>query len=361
MKIDGKNIFIKDDFLASFAQKNKNSRGRKYTEPVDPDRLPFQRDRDRIIHSKSFRRLKGKTQVVSPDFGDHFRNRLTHTLEVTQIARDIARQLFLNEDLTEAIALAHDLGHPPFGHAGEEALDEKMKSFGFSFEHNEQSLRVVEFFENRYKKFPGLNLNIETLEGLQKHNTFFDRPNNEIIFSPHLESQIVDIADEIAYLSADLEDGLSGKFFDIKDLESIQIPTLAINTLEKDDKTNISAIVRRNIKILLEQIIKDTKKNLQKYKIKKLSDVQKCPQKIIFFNEDFFEKFKELKNFLFQNYYLSPKIKKFTNQGKEIIYNLFDHFYKQPKKLPKKFLDEPLEKRICDHIAGMTDEFAKKI
>ncbi|MDH3324914.1 MAG: dNTP triphosphohydrolase, partial [Candidatus Peregrinibacteria bacterium] len=162
-----------DAHLAGYAQKNGNSRGRKFTETPDPNRLPFQRDRDRILHTTSFRRLKGKMQVVAPSLGDHFRNRLSHTLEVSQIARDLCRELRLNEDLAEAIALAHDLGHPPFGHSGEMALDQKMKKFGKKFDHNAQSLRMVESFENRYPNFSGLNLSFEVLEGIQKHETFF--------------------------------------------------------------------------------------------------------------------------------------------------------------------------------------------
>jgi dGTPase len=360
--LDGKHLWKQfDQTLASFAQKNASSRGRKHPEMPDPDRLPFQRDRDRILHTKAFRRLKGKMQVVSPATGDHFRNRLSHTLEVSQIARDLARSLQLNEDLAEAIALAHDLGHPPFGHSGEETLDMKMKKRGSHFEHNEQSLRVVEVFESRYTNFPGLNLTHEVLEGMQKHETFFDRPKGNTIFWPHLESQLVDISDEIAYLSADLEDGLRGEFFEISDLMQVDIPHAAIATLLPHEKNDRSAIIRRIMRHLLLRIISDTKANLEKYRIQSFSDVQTCQQKIVSFDALFFEKFRALKQFLWDRYYLSPVVKNNAKKGQQIISDIFDFLLARPDQVPTTFMkDERLERRICDYIAGMTDEFAEK-
>ncbi len=357
--LDGETLLKNaDKYLASYAQTNKKSAGRKYEEQVDPNRLPFQRDRDRIIHTTSFRRLQGKMQVVSPQYGDHFRNRLNHSIEVSQIARDLARQLKLNEDLVEAIALAHDLGHPPFGHTGEKTLDIKMKALGSNFDHNKQSLRVVENFERRYLEFPGLNLSQEVLEGIQKHETFFDRPAKQSIYSPHLEAQLVDISDEIAYLSADLEDGLRGGFFTISDLESIEITANGIDTLPKSEKKHRSAIIRRIIRHLLIQIIEDTEINIKKYDIKTLEDVQKSKHKIVYFNTEFFSKFKTLKNFLFQNFYLSPEVKEMTKNGERIIMRVFDFLYKNQDKIPNDFLsDIKPTRRVCDYIAGMTDEF----
>lgn len=357
--LDGKNFFQKFDAnLASYAQKNSESRGRTFSESADPNRLPFQRDRDRIIHCTSFRRLKGKMQVLPPEFGDHFRNRLSHSLEVAQIARDLARQLFLNEDLVEAIALGHDLGHPPFGHSGESALDKKMKEFGSHFDHNEQSLRVVTFFERRYTSFNGLNLSLEVLEGLQKHETFFDRSFDEKIFSPNLETQLVDISDEIAYLSADLEDGLRGRFFQISDLEKIEIPATAIMSLPENEKNFRSAIVRRIIRDLLIQLATDTEKNIKKYSIKTLQDVQNSKAKIIYLNADFFVKFKALKDFLFQHFYMNSCVKEMTNRGRLIIEETFDFLLKNEAFMPMEFLpEENLHRRICDYIAGMTDHF----
>ncbi len=359
MELDGKKLLKNaDNFLASYAQKNKTSLGRKYEETPDPNRLPFQRDRDRIIHTTSFRRLQGKMQVVSPQYGDHFRNRLTHSIEVAQVSRDLARQLKLNEDLTEAISLAHDLGHPPFGHTGEKTLDKKMKILGSNFDHNKQSLRVVENFERRYLDFDGLNLSQEILEGIQKHETFFDRPTSTNIYSPHLEAQLVDISDEIAYLSADLEDGLRGGFFSIKDLTQIEISNLAIETLSETEETHRSTIIRRIIKQLLIQIIKNTEENIEKFKIKTLEDVQQSKEKIVYFDPVFFKKFKQLKNFLFKNFYLSPQVKEMTKNGEQIISEVFDFLYNNSKQIPIDFLPEVKhQRRVCDYIAGMTDDF----
>ncbi len=358
LNLDGKNLWGRfDAFLANYAQKNGNSNGRKYPEIADPNRLPFQRDRDRIIHTTSFRRLKGKMQVVSPALGDHYRNRLSHTLEVAQLARDLSRTLKLNEDLAEAIALAHDLGHPPFGHSGETMLDMKMRKFNKKFNHNAQSLRVVEHFERRYSDFPGLNLTQEVREGLQKHETFFDRPTGNNIYSPHLESQVVDLADEIAYLSADLEDGLRGGFFSLNDLQQIIIPAQAI--LDVQDPQDRSAIIRRIMAILFQQIVQDTVANLQKFKIEKMQDVQQCPARIVAFSPDFLVFFKQLKQFLFDNFYMAPPLREIVQNGQDVISNIFDFLLENPQEIPYKFLpNEPIEDRICDYIAGMTDEFA---
>ncbi len=362
MLLDGQNLWeIFDVRLASYAQKNADSRGRRHQEVVDPDRLPFQRDRDRIIHANAFRRLRGKMQVVSPRFGDHFRNRLSHTLEVAQIARDIARSLRLNEDLTEAIALAHDLGHPPFGHSGEDALDKKMREHGDHFEHNEQSLRTVEFFESRYADFSGLNLTYEVLEGIQKHETFFDRQGEEPVFTPHLEAQVVDISDAIAYLSADLEDGLRGGFFTASDLQKITIPARALASLPENDKGNRSALIRRVIKNLMQEIVADTRKNLNKKCVQCLQDVQKSKEKIVAFNEKFSREFSEFKEFLWDRFYLAPEVRACQIQGREVIQGIFDFLLSHPEKIPPDFLPtEKITRRICDYIAGMTDEFAVK-
>lgn len=361
--LDGKNLWEKSDQdLALYAQKNKLSQGRQHEEAVDPNRLPFQRDRDRIIHTTSFRRLQGKMQVVSPKYGDHFRNRLSHSIEVAQVSRDLARQLRLNEDLVEAIALAHDLGHPPFGHMGELMLDKKMKKLGSNFDHNKQSLRVVTQFERRYLDFPGLNLSHEVLEGIQKHETFFDRPASQYIYSPHLEAQLVDIADEIAYLSADLEDGLRGNFFTIEDLGNIKITARAIAELEGSEKKHRSTIIRRIIRYLLIQIVDDTEKNIEKLGIKTIEDVQCSKKRIVYFNSTFFKEFRELKNFLFQHYYLDPIVKDMTNKGEAIISKVFDFYYKNQEKMPQDFLpDVKPARRVCDYIAGMTDDFLTQL
>ena len=361
--IDGSGLWgVFDSFLASYAQKNALSFGRLYPEVADSDRLAFQRDRDRIIHTASFRRLKGKMQVVSPGAGDHFRNRLSHTLEVSQIARDLARHLRLNEDLAEAIALAHDLGHPPFGHAGEAALDVKMREFGLRFDHNKQSLRVVTVFEKRYSDFPGLNLTREVLEGIQKHEDDFDRPDGEKIFWPHLEAQVVDIADEIAYLSADLEDGLRGEFFVLGDLFDLELVSEAFVDFSDAEKKCRDAVIRRVIGFLFHRLVADTTANLEKFNIKTLADVQCCEETIVFFSADFLLKFRELKRFLREKYYHSPVVERETDRGKAIIFRIFDRLMNDPGLLPDGFLvEEVLERRVCDYVAGMTDEFAYSV
>jgi len=361
-QIDGSEIVSQlDRGLAPFAQKNADSRGREFPEKTDPRRGSFQRDRDRILHATAFRRLAGKMQVVSPARGDHFRNRLTHTLEVAQLSRDLARELLLNEDLAEAIALAHDLGHPPFGHAGERTLHEKMKKFGKKFEHNAQSLRVVDFFENRYRDFPGLNLTFEVREGLKKHSTFFDHPETgDQIFAPHIEAQLVDVADEISYLSADLEDGLRGNFFQISDLKNIALPAEILSELSTPKSR--SALIRGTIRKLFGELVFATRKNLKTHKIETQEDVQKCSEKLVMFSPDFFEKFRELKQFLMQNFYLSPEVKSGTDRGQKILSDIFDFLHAHPDQLPEylKSSAEPLEIRICDYIAGMTDRYAER-
>ncbi len=359
--LDGATLWSRaDSSLALYAQKNGESVGREFPESVDPNRLPFQRDRDRILHSTAFRRLAGKMQVVAPHHGDHFRTRLTHTFEVAQIARDLARWLRLNEDLAEAIALGHDLGHPPFGHAGEEALRMKMKAFDRTFEHNAQSLRIVEFFEQRYSEFPGLNLTAEVREGLQKHTTFFDRPGSTI-FSPHLEAQLVDISDEIAYLSADLEDGIRGKFFTIEDLREIPMCAEVLDSLLPEEQSFRSAVMRGVIRRLLSEIVTSTEKNLESYNIKTLEDVQKSQKKIVKFSPKFFEQLKDVRRFLMDRYYSSPVVKENTERGQRIVSDIFDYLHANPDKLPDYLhSDDPLEIRICDYIAGMTDRFAEK-
>ena len=347
--LDGENFWgIYDGLLAPYAQKNSLSRGRAHQEYTDPNRLPFQRDRDRIIHTTSFRRLRGKMQVVSPSHSDHFRNRLSHTIEVAQFARDLARQLKLNEDLAEAIALGHDLGHPPFGHAGETALDLKMRELGHHFEHNAQSLRIVTHFERRYSDFPGLNLTYEVLEGLQKHH-----------LNPHLEAQLVDIADEITYLSADIEDGLRGGFIDFKGLKAVPICAQALSEIEtKTGKIHRSTFVRRLVRNLLAQLIVDTEENIRSEEIKTLQDVQNTQKTLVMFNAAFYKEFLALKKFLMDHYYGAPVVRAYTQAGQEKIFRGFDQLMANPSLIPVEFMpEEDLALRVCDYIAGMTDRF----
>ncbi len=335
-----------DEMLSPYAQKNAESRGRQYEEVVDPDRTPFQRDRDRILHASSFRRLAGKMQVVSPHHGDHFRNRLTHTLEVSQISRDLARQLQLNEDLAEAIALAHDLGHPPFGHAGERALDKELQRFGKHFEHNEQSLRVVDNFERRYEDFNGLNLTWEVRQGLDKHQTFFDR-SDASVDPGALEGQVVNVSDEIAYLAADLEDGLRGKFFELSDLGEVPLVARVIKERGEDR----SAVVRGVLRALVCGLVESSTEKIKK------GDAE-----AICFPVEMRVEFVMLKEFLYDRYYSAPSVRVHTNKGMEVVAKLFHKLEERPGLLPEYLQQEgeTLEIRIADFIAGMTDKYAEE-
>jgi len=296
--------------------------------------------------------------VVSPTAGDHFRNRLSHTLEVSQVARDLARHLKLNEDLAEAVALAHDLGHPPFGHAGEKALDRKMREHGFHFDHNVQSLRVVEVYERRYDDFAGLNLTLEVLEGIQKHERTFDRGQRGKIFFPHLESQLVDISDEIAYLAADLEDGMRAGFFGLDDLRQFPICAEALAEIEGKGKILRATFIRKMIHKLLYRLVNDTQENLEFLNIQTLAQVQKMPRSIVAFSPEFYADFLDLKQFLMQHFYRQPSVKAMTEHGEHLIENVFDYLLQHPDKIPAEFMpEENLHQRICDYIAGMTDRF----
>lgn len=362
---------IENQKLASYAMFSAKSDGRKFTETTAKDhRLCFQRDRDRIIHSKAFRRLEAKTQVFAANFGDHFRNRLTHTLEVAQISRDICRGLGLNEDLGESIALAHDLGHTPFGHVGEMELNKIMQDFDMRFEHNEQSRLVVEKLEKRSPDFDGLNLTKEVLDGLIKHQTSWDNANIVFKHSPHLEAQVVNLADEIAYTNHDLDDGLRSKLITIKDLENIEMWKLA----EKFVKEKYGEIpkneiyINRTISTLISYMVRDLYKTseneLIKNKIFTIEDVRNFPGKLIKHSSQVAKQFGELRKFLAENFYYSEKVKAQTNLGKQIISDLFETFYNDINKLPEKHQQEikagaKSQIVIKDYIAGMTDNFAE--
>ena len=271
----------------------------------------------------------------------------------------MARQLRLNEDLAEAIALSHDLGHPPFGHAGESALDQKMREQDQRFEHNAQSLRIVTHFERRYPDFPGLNLSHEVLEGLQKHDHDLIRPEGETVYSPHLEAQLVDIADEITYLSADIEDGLRGGFIDFQGLKTLPICAQALSEIETDTgKIHRSTFIRRLVRNLLAQLITDTEQNIKQENIETLDDVQKTRKNLVMFNPKFYAEFLALKKFLMTYYYGAPAVKQYTKAGQEKIFKAFDQLMNNPALLPAEFMpEEDLARRVCDYIAGMTDRF----
>jgi dGTPase len=333
-----------DKFLAPYATKNADTKGRKYDEPEDPLRLPFQRDRDRIIHARAFRRLHGKTQVFRAYHGDHYRSRLTHTLEVSQIARDIARNLSLNEDLTEAIALAHDLGHTPFGHAGEEALDECMKEYELRFEHNRQSRKVVEVIEKKYPNFPGLNLTHEVLDGLIKHSTPYDHGEEG---ECSLEAEVVNISDSIAYNAHDIDDGIRGNIFPIQSCEKLAIwKRIEKNMQESEDKE----IMRQQaIGYLIKVMVKDILEEFDR-------------EKKIGFSNTLTPEIQELQEFLMNNFYLNKEIVENSKKGQDIVKKLFSGVMKDEKHLSKKFQkrlkDEPRHTIVQDYVAGMTDKFA---
>jgi len=368
----------KEKYLKPYAVKSVNSKGRIYKEPENSIRSPYQRDRDRIIHSSSFRRLKHKTQVFVNTEGDHYRTRLTHSMEVSQIARTLARSLGLNEDLSEALSLAHDLGHTPFGHAGEEILGQCMGRYG-GFDHNIQTLRIVTSIENKYYKFYGLNLTIETLDGLIKHNgpiknlasykTILKEGlfSNRIVFSafPSLEAQVAAISDDIAYNNHDLEDGLRADLFTIKKISSIPYLSKLIKKHVKNIKNFrreiiISQIVRDLINLMVVDVINTTNKNLKKISPQSINDIYKQDRLIVDFSDKMKMIDKQIKAFLKRNMYNHKKIVVNTNRGKRIINDLFKYLLKNPRKYISGdlFKNEEKERVIADFIAGMTDRYA---
>lgn len=356
-------------YLAPYAVKSINSAGRKFSENQDDKRLCFQRDKDRIIHCKAFRRLDEKTQVFVAGSGDHYRTRLTHTLEVAQISRDLARRLSINEDLCEAIALAHDLGHPPFGHAGESALNEIMEFFGMRFEHNEQSRRVVEILEKSYPNFDGLNLTFEVLDGLIKHKSAWDQLDKNFETFPHLEAQIVNAADEIAYTNHDMDDGLRSGFIRIEQLEEFELWRIgADDVFEKYGKIEnpqvlISRIVSSIISIMINDLVRQTARNLKKNKINSVEAVREYRGILADFSEKMRELVKELRQFLYANLYFHPKIESVNLRGRNMTKKLFEFYYKNPDQFPKKdYLRDDTENAVAikDYIAGMTDSFLIK-
>ena len=368
----------KENHLKPYAVRSINSKGRIYKESENSIRSPYQRDRDRIIHSSSFRRLKHKTQVFVNTEGDHYRTRLTHSMEVSQIARTLSRSLGLNEDLSETLSLSHDLGHTPFGHAGEEVLNQCMGKYG-GFDHNIQTLRIVTSIENKYYKFCGLNLTIETLDGLIKHNgpvknlvqykTILKKDlfSNKIVFNafPSLEAQVAAIADDIAYNNHDLEDGLRAGLFTIKKISSITYVSKLINKHVKNIKNFrreiiISQIVRDLINLMVVDVINTTNKNLKKSSPQSINDIYKQDRLIVDFSDKMKMIDKQIKDFLKRNMYNHKKVVVNTNRGKRIINDLFKYLSKNSRKHISKdlFKNEQKERVIADFIAGMTDRYA---
>lgn len=357
--------------LKPYAADPMRTLGRKYKESKSNSRNDFQRDRDRIIHSSAFRRLEYKTQVFVNHEGDMFRTRLTHSIEVSQISRGIARTLGCQEDLAETIALAHDLGHTPFGHAGQDALNNCMKLHG-GFEHNLQSLRVVDFLERRYASFDGLNLTFESREGILKHCSINNAKTLGLIGmrfiqkqQPSLEAQIVNIADEIAYNNHDVDDGFRSGLLDFKALMQNTLFSRCAKEVDEtysniNDSQKINEVVRRMIHLLIEDVCTQSKKNLDFYQPKTIDDVRISPHLIDFSNAVKQEQH-ELKQFLRHAMYEHPHVSKMTQDAGKTIKKLFTYYIKEPKAVPENFSisrnDSP-QRIVADYIAGMTDRFA---
>ncbi len=359
---------IERAIVAPYGLVSVSSRGRLYSEKESASRTAFQRDRDRIIHTTAFRRLDYKTQVFVFYEGDHYRNRLTHTLEVAQLGRSIARALGGNEDLTEAICLAHDLGHPPFGHAGEYALNELLKDSG-GFNHNTQSYRVVTQLETRDQDYKGLNLTYETREGIIKHETEYDRSEAKE-FEPHkrasLEAQIANFADEIAYNAHDLEDGLRAGLFHPSDLENLDIWQSMKDQIGWNGRP-FDALVRREIireliGLMVSDVVKTTADNLEQQQISSAEELQLLPENVASYSSMVSQQLRALKDFLYERMYRHYRLMRMQTKAERYILEIFEAYVKEPLMLPSKTqinLEQlPIERVVTDYIAGMTDRYA---
>ena len=361
-----------NSILKPYASNKANYLGRLYPETTSAYRSEYQRDRDRVIHCSSFRRLKHKTQVFVYHEGDHFRTRLTHSLEVSQISRSIARYMGLNEDLCEALSLAHDLGHTPFGHAGEDVLSECMSSYG-GFDHNIQSLRILLLLENIYEKFPGLNLSTNTVDGLLKHNgpivdenkvlsLLPDIKNYKINFQAFgsLEAQISSLSDDIAYNNHDIDDGLRANFFTIDDLKEIPIlKDIILETYDKNSTKNNYKLVRRLIDYMVTDLINNSIEQINLNNISSIEKVHKASKEIIIFSEKTNNLIKNIKSFLFNNMYKHAHIQKWSEESKIILNTIFIYYMKNYNKIEKNFNNSnSKERNISDYISGMTDKYA---
>ena len=358
--------------LIGYASRSKNSIGRKYPELFKDNRPVYERDRDRIIHCAAFRRLEYKTQVFVNHEGDYYRTRLTHSLEVAQIGRGIARRLYLNEDLVEALALAHDLGHTPFGHTGEEVLNRLMQPYG-GFEHNRQSLRIVEVLEQRYPGFNGLNLSWETREGIIKHSSDFDIPKNSDMVEyrpdqrPTLEAQIIDLADEIAYNKHDIDDGLKAGYINLEELQKVDLWFDIYRQVQDkypnlDGERQIYQTISHLIGFLILDLVEQTLNNIQNAGIKSVDDVRHCSVNQVMFSQSTAERNRELKNFLWNRLYSHYKVVRMRIKAERFLTMLFESYLVNPSLLPANYQDRfeihGRERVICDYIAGMTDRYA---
>jgi dGTPase len=359
--------------LAPYAMDAAKSRGRRYLEPQHPYRNDYARDRDRVIHSRAFRRLEAKTQVFTTRYSDHFRNRLTHTLEVAQIARTVAGALDLNADLAEALALVHDIGHPPFGHAGEHKLDELLRPFGDSFDHNLQALRIVEQFEQRYLEFPGLNLTFEVREGIVKHSRDYDAAEypelSEYLLGqrPPIEAQLIDFVDEIAYNTADLDDGYEAKLLEIESI-CAEVPLFAryYEEVERNHmrglaKLKFNEAAKRMLDHLATGLIENTRDQIAVSGVQSVEDVRRQPRRLAGFSPPLAAENATLKKFLLAHLYEHPTIVSERVRSVEALGELFHHYMAHPDAMPRTYRElaqtGPSHRVLCDYIAGMTDHF----
>jgi dGTPase len=359
--------------LAPYAVRVEQSRGRRYPEPPHPYRNDYQRDRDRVIHARAFRRLEDKTQVFTGRHSDHFRNRLTHTIEVSQISRTIAQQLQLNADLVEVLALVHDIGHPPFGHAGEQALDQAMRAQGLFFDHNLHALRIVEDFELRYAAFRGLNLTFEVREGIIKHSHDYDAARHPELAEylldqrPPLEAQLIDLTDEVAYNTADLDDGYEAHILTVKKIRA-GVPVFDACFREAErlypdaiEKLQFNEALRRMLNWMVTDLITNTQRRVEASGVRSLEDVRNHPERLAAFSAEVDEERRQAKQFLYRNLYYSEELVERKEHGEEVVLELFAYWLAHPEDLPRTYQEkaqaEPLARVVCDYIAGMTDHF----
>ena len=359
--------------LAPYAMDVRRTRGRRLPEPQHPYRNDYARDRDRVIHSRAFRRLEAKTQVFTTRYSDHFRNRLTHTLEVAQVARTVAGALRLDTDLTEALALVHDIGHPPFGHAGEKQLDLRMREYGERFNHNLHALYIVEQFEQRYMDFPGLNLTFEVREGIIKHSRDYSAAEfpqlAEYLLDqrPPLEAQLIDFVDEIAYNTADLDDGFEAHLIDL-DLLRAEVPLFATAYADVDrrypqgkPKLKFNESLKHVLDLLATDLIEATRGRAEKSGVESVEDVRRHPQRLAGFSAEVAKLNGDLKRFLFAQLYSQPSIVEDRDRSVAALDALFSFYLEHPERMPAYYAElagqQPRHRVVCDYIAGMTDHF----
>jgi dGTPase len=361
-----------EQYLAAYAMRSSQSRGRHFPEDEHGYRTAYQRDRDRIIHTTAFRRLEYKTQVFVYSEGDHYRNRLTHSIEVAQVGRTLARSLGCNEDLTEAICLAHDLGHPPFGHVGEATLDDLMRNFG-GYDHQKQTYRILTGLEERYPDHPGLNLTYEVLEGVVKHDTDYDIVDAEA-YNPDergtLECQLANLADEIAYNTSDLDDGLRSEILDPVTVRDLSIARRVLASLGEENDIDLRdtmmrhRFVRRLVGIEVSDTIQTTSQNLVDAKVKTLEDLRALGNNVASYSAEVHAENRELKQYLFKNFYRHYRVVRMATKAERLLRDLFNAYVEQPLQLPfetqSRIQDNPegLHRVVCDYLAGMTDRYA---